>query len=254
MRWLSLCFMHWRIDPAKLRHLVPPQLEIDTFDGSAWVGLVPFTMRDVGHYLPAIRRNTGRARRLCLPTATHFHECNVRTYVTLRSHNGAPPLSGVWFFSLDAQSRLGVWGGRQFWNLPYHYARITLANDEGGSEFRYSVSRRPRNCAAMRARWRVGPPLAPSRESDLAHFLTARYALFGHERRGRLRRSPIAHAPWPLREATVLELEESLFAAAGIDLDTNLARNPPRAWHVDELRVNAWPLRCCEVEGLHSTL
>jgi len=257
MRWLSLCFMHWPIDPAKLRHLIPPQLEIDTFEGRAWVGLVPFTMRDVSRYLPCLRKSTSRARRLCLPTATHFHECNVRTYVTLRAPEHAQsepgsPGAGVWFFSLDAASRLAVWGARTLWNLPYYHAAMSLAHDESRCEIAYTVERKhPRRPAHLRTRWRIGPPIPgagePSREGELAHFLTERYSLFSVDRRGRIHRSAIHHHPWPLREATVLQLEESLVRAAGIDLDTNLARNPPIAWHADELEVNAWALERTEI-------
>src|SRR5213592_3708461 len=88
MRWLHLLFMHWPAPAAMLRPLVPAALEIDEFEGNAWVGLIPFTMRDVRPtWLPNLPFGLG---------VHHFHECNVRTYVTYR---GEP---GVWFFSLDA--------------------------------------------------------------------------------------------------------------------------------------------------------
>lgn len=238
MRWSSLAFFHWPIEPAKLRHLIPLAFELDTFNGRAWVGLVPFTM-------PLVRHR-GWPR---VPTMHAFHECNVRTYVKI---NNTP---GVWFFSLDAASRLAAWGARTFWNLPYHHARISLAQNDN-AEVTYSVERCSRRrgrgnqattCRpAMRARWRIGPPLpSRSREGDLGHFLTERYCLYSLDRRGRAVRARIHHNPWPLREATVLELEESLIPAAGIELDTNLTRNPPIAWHADELDVRAWGLEKC---------
>ena len=95
MTWRSLLFVHWRVPVEQLRPLVPPDLEIDRFDDSAWVGLVPFTMTGVRPWwVPGLLNVRG---------ITRFHECNVRTYVTL----GGKP--GVWFFSLDAASRPAVW-------------------------------------------------------------------------------------------------------------------------------------------------
>ena len=91
--WGKLLFMHWRIDANLLRPLIPSQLKIDTFDGSAWIGVIPFTMWGIrASFLPPI------------PGTSAFHELNVRTYVTL---NGEP---GVWFFSLDAANSLAGLG------------------------------------------------------------------------------------------------------------------------------------------------
>ncbi len=205
MSWRSLLFMHWPVPASQLRPLVPDTMEIDSFDGSAWVGLVPFTMAGVGHrWMP---------RRLRMPWITDFHECNVRTYVTV---DGEP---GVWFFSLDAASPLAVWAARTFWNLPYYNAAIQLARQ--GSEVRYAVKRRGRGDeAALRCAWRVGDPLPPSRPGELAHFLTERYLLFAH-RGDRTYRGRIWHQPWPLREGKLLALEDTLVAG-------RRHRRPPR--------------------------
>src|ERR1044071_3699898 len=103
MQWRDLLFMHWAIDPGLLRPLIPrqDQLAIDTFNGAAWIGLIPFTMRCVQPWIVPPIPGVGD-----VPALTAFHECNVRTYVTCR---GVP---GVWFFSLDAASTLAVWGAR----------------------------------------------------------------------------------------------------------------------------------------------
>src|SRR6266480_3350852 len=107
--WGKLLFMHWRIDEELLRPLIPAELEIDTFDGSAWIAVTPFTMWAIrASFLPPI------------PGASAFHELNVRTYVHL---DGVP---GVWFFSLDAASALAVWGARNFYHLPYFKAEMGL--------------------------------------------------------------------------------------------------------------------------------
>jgi uncharacterized protein YqjF (DUF2071 family) len=111
--WGKLLFMHWAIDPEFLRPLIPSQLSIDTFDGKAWIGVVPFTMWGIrASFLPPI------------PGTSAFHELNVRTYVHFK---GVP---GVWFFSLDAASSLAVWGARTFYHLPYFNAEMSLAQQE----------------------------------------------------------------------------------------------------------------------------
>src|SRR5687767_6035095 len=127
MRWHDLLFVHWPVPLAAVRKVLPAGVEPDVFGGSAWVGLVPFTMTGV------------RPLGLALPTAHAFHECNVRTYVTI---GGVP---GVWFFSLDAASRVAVHGARLSWGLPYLHARITLARE--GGRIDYSVRRRGRPTA-----------------------------------------------------------------------------------------------------------
>ena len=107
--WGKLLFMHWAIDPEILRALIPKQLSIDTFNGQAWIGVVPFTMWGIrASFLPAI------------PGTSAFHELNVRTYV---HYQGVP---GVWFFSLDAANALAVWGARTFYYLPYFNAQMEL--------------------------------------------------------------------------------------------------------------------------------
>src|ERR1043165_455614 len=132
MQWRNLLFMHWPIDAKKLRPLIPESLEIDEFDGSAWVGLIPFTMRAVQPaLLPAIPGLSD------LPALSAFHECNVRTYVRRRDRTDDHP--GVWFFSLDAASRAAVWAARTFFHLPYFHARMRM--ERAGDEVRYSVQR-----------------------------------------------------------------------------------------------------------------
>lgn len=109
MTWLNLLFLHWRFNPNAIRPLIPQQLELDTFDGSAWVGLIPFKMH-----------NCEFAGFKWLPTLRNFYECNVRTYVRC---NGQP---GVWFFSLDAQSLTPVLGGRHLWKLNYIHSKFNV--------------------------------------------------------------------------------------------------------------------------------
>jgi uncharacterized protein YqjF (DUF2071 family) len=198
--WHELTFLHWRVPAAALRPLVPAALEIDTFEGDAFIGLVPFTMTGVRPWWAPP-----------LPGINNFHETNVRTYV---HHQGVAP--GVWFFSLDAASLLAVTAARTLWRLPYHHARMTL--ERTGTEVRYASERRrpPPLPGACRVRCRpLGEPAA-ARPGTLEHFLAERYLLYTTARDGGLQRGAVHHAPYPLQRAEVLEHEETLIAAAGI--------------------------------------
>jgi uncharacterized protein YqjF (DUF2071 family) len=226
MRWRHLLFAHWPVEVSALRPLVPGELEIDEYDGRAWVGLIPFTMEDVTpRFLP----------RVPWRGVTDFHECNVRTYVYPQGQKSDAAARGVWFFSLDAASRLAVWGARTFFRLPYFHARMNLHRE--GDVIDYRVERRdPRSPAAgMTCRWRALEAMPPSRPGELAHFLTERYCLYAMKR-GQLHRSRIEHAPWPLRRAELLSLDDSLVRSAGIEVNPS---REPVLHHADVLDVRA---------------
>lgn len=197
-RWRQLAFVHWRVPIAALRPLVPEALAIDTFDGDAFIGIVPFTMQGVRPWwAPA------------LPGISSFHETNVRTYV---HRDGKDP--GVWFFSLEAANRLAVAIARTFWHLPYHHARMTIAVGDG--ELRYASERRA-NGALFRGACRPRGEPRPASPGTLEHFLAERYLLYARKRDGRLRRGQVHHAPYPLQPAELADWDESLLAAAGIE-------------------------------------
>jgi uncharacterized protein len=194
--WKDLLFLHWEVPPEALRALVPPALVLDTFDGRAYVGLVPFTMHDV---------------RIGPLPVRDFLEVNVRTYV----HAGGVP--GVWFFSLDAQSRLAVWGARTFFRLPYHRAR--MRSETRGASTSYSSAREgPGGPAALEVRWAAldAEPHA-AEPGTLDHFLTERYALYGPLRGGGAYRVRVHHRAWPLRRARLDGLSSTLLRAARLD-------------------------------------
>jgi len=130
--------MHWPVPAEALRPLIPPALAVDTFDGQAWVGVVPFRMSGIrAHFLPPI------------PGTAAFPELNVRTYVTI---DGKP---GVWFFSLDAANRLAVRVARWTFHLPYYDATMSCTRD-GAGEVAYRSTRTHRHAkpAAFAARYR----------------------------------------------------------------------------------------------------
>jgi len=159
--WGKLLFMHWRIDAGALRPLIPEKLEIDTFDGTAWIGIVPFTMWDIRALPPYVPP---------VPGLNAMDELNVRTYV---HHNGVP---GVWFFSLDAARLPAVIGARAAYALPYFWSRMRVDCD--GRSARYSSRRR--FSALGRCEIEVNIEEAILQPSDLEIFLTARYRLYAH--------------------------------------------------------------------------
>lgn len=229
MQWGNLLFMHWPVPASELRPLIPNSLEIDEFDGTAWIGLIPFTMRDV---LPAAVPHSLKLGDI--PGFSAFHECNVRTYVHPR---GRPDLPGVWFFSLDAASRCGVWAAKRFFRLRYFHSRITLRRE--GDVVRYAVDRVHSPQASMTCEWRIGEPLPRSAPGELAHFLTERYMLFTTNGECELRCCHVAHEPWPLRRAELISLNDSLIRAAGIEIDQS---QPPVLHYADVIDTRAWRL------------
>ena len=176
-----------------MRRLVPQELELDLFEGKAWVGLVPFRMQGI------------RPRWLPQAFAFNFLECNVRTYVL---HKGEP---GVYFFSLDASSFLAVWAARLGWSLPYYDARIEETMPE--SHIRYQVDRGRK--ATLDVRYRVGEALGTSLPGTMEHFFLERYLLFT-QRRNRILRGQVYHSAYPAYTAEVLDLSESLLLASGL--------------------------------------
>jgi uncharacterized protein YqjF (DUF2071 family) len=219
--WGKLLFMHWPIAPKLLRPLVPSRLTIDTFEGRAWVGVVPFTMWGVrASFLPPI------------PGTSAFHELNVRTYV---HYDGVP---GVWFMSMDANNALGVWGARRFYHLPYFNARMNLR--ENGRSIVYGSERTDRRSepAHFGATWEVGEPVEQATPDTLTFFLTERYCLYS-ARREELFRCRIHHPPWPLRRAALTHHNSTLLESLGLPEP----QGEPLLHYAEAIKTDIWPLR-----------
>jgi uncharacterized protein YqjF (DUF2071 family) len=230
--WGSLLFLHWPMPAEPLEALLPEGLQLDLYQGQAFIGVIPFTMWGVRPtFFPAV------------PGISAFHELNVRTYV----RGGGVP--GVWFFSLDASSPLAVYAARLTYHLPYYSANIRLEREDG--VIRYESRRTHRNAppATFRAQWRGGEPLPESRLGSLEHFLTERYSLYA-EHRGRILRGRIHHPPWPLRRARLDALESTMIEALGLPTPDG----DPRLHHADEIAVEVWPLESKAVAGRRSAV
>jgi uncharacterized protein len=224
-RWHDLLFAHWPIAAEAVRARVPRQLELDLFEGQAWVAVVPFVMRGVRARLtPAV------------PVLSAFPELNVRTYVRLDGK------SGVFFFSLDAASPPAVAAARLI-PLPYCWAAISVCRTADGW-FEYDSRRLPPlgRPARFRARYRpVGPVFEPQ-PGTIEHFLTERYCFYGVDRRGVVRRAEVDHPPWLLQVAEVEIGRNSMAAAAGLALPDA----PPLLHFSARQDVVAWPPRRTE--------
>ena len=184
MSWRDLLFMHWPVEVDALRPLVPPALSLDTFDGSAWLGVVPFGMTGVRpRFLPAVHR------------LSDFPEINLRTYVTAE---GKP---GIWFFSLDAHNPVAVRLARTSFHLPYFDAE--MAYHAPGDEVHYRSVRMHRGAppAEFAARYRPAGVAFESGPGTIENFLTERYCLYSADRRGNVRRGDVHHHLWPLQPA-----------------------------------------------------
>jgi uncharacterized protein YqjF (DUF2071 family) len=197
MRWHDLLFAHWPVRPEAMRVLIPETLEIETFDGACWVGVVPFRMTGV--------------RPRYLPFSMAFPELNVRTYVKSRDR------SGVWFFSLDAANRLAVRTARWL-GLPYYDAQMTLRLQ--GDTVSYSSVRAHKNTGAVEfsARYKPASSVFHAAPGTLDHWLTERYALYAALRPDRIVYGEIHHRPWALQRAEIELDRNSMTAPLGLDV------------------------------------
>ena len=221
MTWHDLLFAHWPVPVNQLRALIPPILEVDTFQGQAWVGVVPFGMSNVRpRLLPAVR---GLSR---------FPELNVRSDVTVQ---GKP---GVWFFSLDAANLLAVHLARRFFYLPYLHAKMSLQCH--GEVVQYSSLRTHRGAAPaqFRGSYKAVGPAYRTTDGSLDHWLTSRYCLYAADRRGDVWRGEIDHEPWSLQPATAEIEQNSMVEPLGM----TMLESDPILHYVKRLDVVAWTL------------
>lgn len=213
--WSLLTYLHWPYDPEVVRPRLPAGLEPDVHDGAAWVGLVPFALSELGILgTPP------------LPRLGAFAETNVRTYTI-----GPDGRRGVWFHSLEAERLAAVLGARAAYRLPYAWARMRIETGPGAQVTYRSVRRWPGPVAAHASvSVAVGEPVQATALDD---FLTARWGLHSRWWGGRLAWAPVEHERWPLRAATLLELDERLIEAAGYPAPSGA----PRVLHSPGVRV-----------------
>ncbi len=214
--WYKLLFAHWRVAPSVIAALMPDGLELDTFDGAAWIGIVPFTMRNVHP------RGT-----LNVPGLSTFPELNVRTYV---KRDGK---AGVWFLSLDAANLLAVTVARGLFHLPYYHAEMESIMQTDWVRYR---SQRDHADAAFEACYRPTSPVFRAEAGSLDAWLTERYCLYCADARGGLFRCDVHHRPWALQHAEANISVNSMVQAF------DLPDEPPILHYSEQIDVLTWYL------------
>jgi len=197
-RWSDLLFAHWEVEPSAVQATLPAGLHVDTHEGRAFLGIVPFFMDRIRPaFLPP------------LPGISWFLELNVRTYV--HDDQGWP---GVWFYSLDCNQPVAVWLARRFFRLPYFHARMTAGRD--GRTIDYRCQRHA--SGEVHYRWTVPDATKSAEPGTLEFFLLERYVLFTADGEGGLYSGRVHHFPYRYAptEAAALSLEPARLA--GFDM------------------------------------
>lgn len=235
-RWRDLLFAHWPIPPEQVATLLPSGLQVDTFDGSAWLGIIPFSMERI--QLRGVPR---------IPGASRFPELVLRTYVREENTNRA----GVYFFSLEAANPLAVATARMAFHLPYHWARMSM-QAQGEKEFLYESRRWLSSTpVGFRARYRgLGQMrlIERSQPGTIEYFLVERYYAFTVDRRGRLLRGDIDQQSWPIETAEAEIERNDLPGVYGIRLPST----PPLLHYSRELAVYLWTPEVVVRSALHA--
>jgi uncharacterized protein YqjF (DUF2071 family) len=220
--WHDLLFAHWPVDARTLQQKLPAGLPLDTYDGQAWLGIVPFRMTNVApRGVPSI------------PFVSAFPELNVRTYVTL---HGKP---GVYFFSLDAGSSLAVTAARTLFHLPYYAATMDVQETDGRVSYSSTRDTRMEGVAEFAATYRPIGPVQRAQPGTLEYFLTERYCLYTVDASFRAKRLEIHHWPWPLQLAEAHITVNTMAEAAGIRLPSTA----PLLHFARRQDMVAWPMR-----------
>ena len=225
--WHDLLFAHWPVDAAQLRDKVPAPFDIDTFDGQAWLGIVPFRMTNVApRAVPA------------LPWLSAFPELNVRTYVRVGER------AGVYFFSLDATNPVAVGVARLLVHLPYFTASMECIDRDGWIRYRSERTNKGTPARFVGRYHPVGSAAPPARRA-LEYFLTERYCLFTTDGSGTPYTLDIHHPPWPLQNARAVIEENTMADASGIRLPAIAPllhfsrRQDMVAWKLEKLRTKS---------------
>ena len=221
--WRSLLFLHWEIPATEIQKTLPEGLTVDTFEGKAYVGVVPFFMRNIRpRFFPAI------------PAISNFLETNVRTYVY--DKNGTP---GVWFYSLEANQWLAVKTARTFFKLPYFHAHMQANQEELSQPIDYITQRRKTN-QTSRFHYQSQGEVWHATPGSFEFFLLERYILFASSGQNRLSSGQVYHTPYPIQRAKVEAWDAELIHLAGFD---TAGRPPDHALCSTGVTVDVFPLK-----------
>lgn len=215
--WVDLVFAHWPVPASELRPYVPKPLHIQEFDGTSWLGIVPFRMEGV------MRRPLPD-----LPWISSFPEINVRLYV---KYEDKP---GVWFLSLDATNSLAVWAARRYFHLPYYSARISI--EKQGHRCHYKSRRKGANAIGFHGKYEPDSEPYEAEAGSLEHWLTERYCLYTKDSGGDLYRAEVHHRPWQLQKAKADIAENTML----LPFNIHLPESSPLLHFASRLDVVVW--------------
>ncbi len=219
--WNDLLFAHWRVDPDIIRNKIPSCLDIDTYEGISWVGIIPFELTHLrARFLPP------------MPFAQSFPELNLRTYVT---HKWKP---GVYFFSLDVEDHLAVFGARTFFHLPYFYAQMVVVKKR--EQIQYYSKRKDSKGPEVEFKASYYPTSEPflSKKGTLDYWLTERYRLYTTYK-NQLYYEDIHHKPWLLQNAEAIIHRNTIATPHKIALP----QTKPLLHYAKRQKVLFWPLK-----------
>ncbi|MEA2494713.1 MAG: uncharacterized protein QOJ29_2624 [Thermoleophilaceae bacterium] len=225
--WEQLMFAHWRVPLERLREVVHPKIPLDTFDGSAWLGVTPFTV--TGLHL----RGTPPP-----PLVASFHEINVRTYSTI---DGKP---GIYFLSLDAASRLAVEAARTVYRVPYFEADISVDREDGRVRYTHERTQADGPAAGFAAEYAPTGPTYNATPGSFDYWMAERYCLYTVDEDQRVHRGEIHHPPWPLQKASADIAHNTMARPYGIELEGN-----PITHFAHRQDVVFWPLSPADPDG-----
>lgn len=219
MSWVHLLAAHWPVEPKLLREQIPEGLTLDLWEGKAWLSIVPFEMD-----------NTSARGLTWWPRPMRFPELNLRTYVTM---DGEKP--GVWFYNLEAASRLAVWGARRFFHLPYFNADMEI--DVEGEEVAYKSVRTHRGAppAEFVATYAPTGTVDPPEAGSFEEWVMERYCLYAFDGQS-IYRGDVQHEPWPLRPGRVDIETNTIFESMGL----NLSSEPEYVHYAGNIDVLGW--------------
>jgi uncharacterized protein YqjF (DUF2071 family) len=220
--WQKLLFLHWEVPVEVLRPLIPSALDLDLFEGKAYIGLVPFTMKGV--------RPIGFPH---IPALCDFHETNVRTYVHLQGRN-----PGVWFFSLDAANRLAVLVARHWFKLPYFHAQMEMSQKQNQITYSTTRAKSENRPAHLKTHYEIEEGVFFANPGTLEFFLAERYLLYAMQG-STLYAGQVYHTPYPLQRAKIVTLEESMIQATGMKHGEEM----PLAHYSEGVKVRVYGLQ-----------
>lgn len=216
--WNQLLFAHWQVDPEVLTPLIPSQLDLDTFDGSAWIAVVPFKMDNVAFRL--------------LPVKSNFLELNVRTYVKYKGQ------SGVYFFSLDASMFSAVEAARIWFGLPYMHASMTISKNNEWIEYESKRTDKRGESADLSVKYKPVGEILDVSTNSIESFLTERYCLFSNKG-SKIIKGDIHHKKWSLQLAEAQFEENTMLSAIGLNVT-----GKPLLHYSESISTIEWPPVC----------